>query len=77
MSILCRVVGLTLREWVRSLVIWEGLGVELLLLHTERSQLRCFRHILPEGDLEDNLGHTEGTMSPNCPGSISGFLQQN
>ena len=35
-----RVSGLSLRDRVRSSVIREGLGVEPLLLHIERSQMR-------------------------------------
>ncbi|KAF7654265.1 hypothetical protein LDENG_00072170, partial [Lucifuga dentata] len=46
MRFLCRVSGLTLRDRVRSLDIQEGLGVEPLLLHIERSQLRWFRHLV-------------------------------
>ena len=42
MSFLRRVSGLSLRDRVRSSDIWEGLRVELLLLHMERSQLRWF-----------------------------------
>ncbi|KAF7648618.1 hypothetical protein LDENG_00154150 [Lucifuga dentata] len=41
-----RVPGLTLRDRVRNSDIQEGLGVELLLLHIERSQLRWFRHLI-------------------------------
>ncbi len=40
-----RVAGVSLRDKVRSSVIREGLGVELLLLCTERSQLRSFEHL--------------------------------
>uniref|UniRef100_A0A3B5M1U4 Eukaryotic translation initiation factor 4H n=1 Tax=Xiphophorus couchianus TaxID=32473 RepID=A0A3B5M1U4_9TELE len=48
MGFLRRVAGLSLRDRVRSSVIREGLRVEPLLLHIERSQLRsiwsgCFR----------------------------------
>ena len=42
-SFLHRVAGLSLRHRVRGSVIWKGLGVESLLLHIERSQLRWFR----------------------------------
>jgi len=38
--------GLSLRDRVRSLVILEGLIVESLLLHIERSQLRWFMHLV-------------------------------
>ena len=40
MSFLRRVVGRSLRDRVRSSIILEELGVEPLLLHIERSQLR-------------------------------------
>ena len=40
MGFLCRVAGVSLRGRVRSSAIREGLGVELLLLSMERSQLR-------------------------------------
>ncbi|KAF7656129.1 hypothetical protein LDENG_00046000, partial [Lucifuga dentata] len=46
MRFLCRVSGITLRDRVRSSDIREGLGVELLLLRIERSQLRWFRHLI-------------------------------
>ncbi|KAF7642406.1 hypothetical protein LDENG_00258420 [Lucifuga dentata] len=53
MRFLCRVSGLTLRDRVRSSDIQEGLRVELLLLHIERSQLRWFGHLIriPPGRL--------------------------
>uniref|UniRef100_A0A8C6NVI1 Troponin T, slow skeletal muscle n=1 Tax=Nothobranchius furzeri TaxID=105023 RepID=A0A8C6NVI1_NOTFU len=35
MSFLCRVAGLSLRDRVRNSAIWEGLGVDPLLLHME------------------------------------------
>ena len=41
-----RVAGVSLMDRVRSLSIWEGLGVQLLLLCVERSQLRWFEHLL-------------------------------
>ena len=37
--------GLSLRHSLRSSPIWEELGVEPLLLHVERSQLRWLRHL--------------------------------
>lgn len=40
MSFLWRISGLSLRDSVRTSVIWEALGVELLLLHTKSSQQR-------------------------------------
>ncbi|TWW62708.1 hypothetical protein D4764_04G0013550 [Takifugu flavidus] len=53
MSFLCRVAGLSLRNRVRSLDIREGLGVELLLLYIERSQLGWLGHLarMPSGCL--------------------------
>uniref|UniRef100_A0A8C6NPK6 Reverse transcriptase domain-containing protein n=1 Tax=Nothobranchius furzeri TaxID=105023 RepID=A0A8C6NPK6_NOTFU len=52
-----RVAGLSLRDWVRSLDIREGLGVELLLLRIERSQLRWFGHLIrmPPGRLPGDV----------------------
>jgi len=44
MSFLCRVAGLSRRDRVRSSDIRRELGVEPLLLHVKRSQLRWFRH---------------------------------
>ena len=45
--------GLSLRDRVRSSAIREGLRVEPLLLHIERSQLRWFGHLtrMPPGRL--------------------------
>ncbi|MEJ4846145.1 hypothetical protein SKA08_15585, partial [Enterococcus faecium] len=53
MSFLRRVAGLSLRDRVRSSAIREGLRVEPLLLHIERSQLRWFGHLtrMPPGRL--------------------------
>ncbi|KAJ0009346.1 hypothetical protein NQD34_001048 [Periophthalmus magnuspinnatus] len=53
MGFLCRVAGRTLRDRVRSSVTQEELGVEPLLLHVERSQLRWLGHLLrmPPGRL--------------------------
>ncbi|CAG5932579.1 unnamed protein product [Menidia menidia] len=53
MSFLRRVAGLSLRDRVRSSAIREGLGVEPLLLHVERSQLRWLGHLfrMPPGRL--------------------------
>ncbi|KAI3366505.1 hypothetical protein L3Q82_000635 [Scortum barcoo] len=45
MSFLRRVAGCSLRDMVRSSVTQEELGVEPLLLHIERSQLRWLRHL--------------------------------
>jgi len=46
MGFLRRVSGLSLRDGVRSLVIREGLGVELLLLRIEMSQMRWLRQLV-------------------------------
>ncbi|TWW67219.1 hypothetical protein D4764_02G0002600 [Takifugu flavidus] len=53
MSFLRRVAGLSLRDRVRSFDIREGLGVEPLLLHLERSQLGWLGHLarMPSGRL--------------------------
>ncbi len=53
MGFLGRVAGVSLRDKVRSSVICEGLEVELLLLCSERSQLRWFRNLvrMPPGCL--------------------------
>ena len=46
MSFLRRVAGISLRDRVRSSITRERLGVEPLLLHLERSQLRWFGHLV-------------------------------
>uniref|UniRef100_A0A8C6NNI1 Reverse transcriptase domain-containing protein n=1 Tax=Nothobranchius furzeri TaxID=105023 RepID=A0A8C6NNI1_NOTFU len=46
MSFLRRVARLSLRDRVRSLVIREGLGVDPLLLHIKRSQLRWLGYLV-------------------------------
>ncbi|KAK3537233.1 hypothetical protein QTP70_003994 [Hemibagrus guttatus] len=53
MSFLRRVAGRSLRDRVRSSVTWEELGVQLLLFHIERGQLRWLRHLfwMPQGRL--------------------------
>ena len=53
MDFLYRVAGHSLRNGVRSSVTREELGVELLLLHIERSQLRWLGHLyrMPPGRL--------------------------
>ncbi|KAK3562555.1 hypothetical protein QTP86_002034 [Hemibagrus guttatus] len=53
MSFLHRVAGRSLRDRVRSSVTREKLGVELLLLHIERGQLRWLGHLfwMPPGCL--------------------------
>jgi len=50
---LCRVAGLSLRDRVRSSDIRRELGVEPLLIHVKRSQLRWFGHLIrmPPGRL--------------------------
>lgn len=50
--ILCSLAGLILRDKLRSSVIRDDLGFQSLLLHTERKQLRQFRHL--------------ARMSPEC-----------
>ncbi|PWA24146.1 hypothetical protein CCH79_00020652, partial [Gambusia affinis] len=80
--------GLSLRE--RSSVIQEGLRVEPLLLHIERSQLRsiwsgclldaslvrCSGHVPPGGDPGEDPEHTGGTMSLGWHGNNLGFLEE-
>ncbi|TWW61130.1 hypothetical protein D4764_05G0012200 [Takifugu flavidus] len=53
MSFLRRVVGLSLRDRVRSSAIREELGVKSLLLRVERSQMRWLGHLvrMPPGRL--------------------------
>ncbi|KAK3542716.1 hypothetical protein QTP70_000099 [Hemibagrus guttatus] len=53
MSFLRRVVGRSLRDRVKSSVTWKELGVEPLLLHNERGQLRWLGHLfrMPPGRL--------------------------
>ncbi|KAK3519754.1 hypothetical protein QTP70_003889 [Hemibagrus guttatus] len=53
MSFIRRVAGRSLRDRVRSSVTREELGVELLLLHIERGQLRWLGHLfqMPPGRL--------------------------
>ncbi|KAK3506845.1 hypothetical protein QTP70_029252 [Hemibagrus guttatus] len=53
MSFLHSVAGRSLRDRVRSSVTWEELGVEPLLLHIERGQLRWLGHLsrMPPGRL--------------------------
>ena len=62
MSFLRRVSGLSLRDSVRTSAIREELGIELLLLHTEASQMRWFGHFVkmpPE--------HLPGEVFRACP----------
>ncbi|KAK3527289.1 hypothetical protein QTP86_018597 [Hemibagrus guttatus] len=62
MSFLRRVAGRSLRDRVRSSVTREGLGVEPLLLHIERGQLRWLGHLfrMPPG-------HLPGEVFRACP----------
>ncbi|KAK3566846.1 hypothetical protein QTP86_004550 [Hemibagrus guttatus] len=62
MSFLRRVVGRSLRDRVRSSVTREELGVEPLLLHIERGQLRWLGHLfrMPPG-------HLPGEVFRACP----------
>ncbi len=89
MSFLRRVAGRTLRDRVRSSVTREELGVEPLLLHIERNQLRWLGHLfqmspgrLPGEVLRafptgrrprEDPGHAGGTMSLSLPGNALGF----
>ncbi|TWW71626.1 hypothetical protein D4764_16G0001230 [Takifugu flavidus] len=64
LSFLRRVAGLPLRDRVRSSAIREELGVEPLLLHVERSQMRWLGHLvrMPPGRLP-------GEVFRACPSS--------
>lgn len=87
MSFLHREVGRSLRVRVKSSVTQEELGVELLLLHIKRSQLRWFGHLyrmmspgrLPRevfqasgGHSKEDPGHAGVTMSLGWPGNSLG-----
>ncbi|KAK7889103.1 hypothetical protein WMY93_024663 [Mugilogobius chulae] len=92
MSFLRRVAGRSLRDRVRCSVTREELGVEPLLLHIERGQLRWLGHLyrMPPGRLPgecsghvplgggqgEDPGHAGGTMSIDCPGNASGSSQK-
>ena len=91
MGFLRRVADISLRGRVRSLVIWEGHGVEPLLLCVERSQLRWFGHLArpPPGRLPREVfqarpawrrprgrGPSGGTIAPRWPGNASGSPSQ-
>ncbi|KAK3535383.1 hypothetical protein QTP70_011279 [Hemibagrus guttatus] len=84
MSFLHRVVGRSLRDRVRSSVTQEELGVEPLLLHIERGQLRWLGHLfrMPPGRLPgdggpgEDPGHAGETMSFGWPGNASGSLRK-
>ncbi|TWW62393.1 hypothetical protein D4764_04G0010400 [Takifugu flavidus] len=81
MSFIPRVAALSLRDRVRSSAIREELGVETLLLHVERSQMRWLGHldrmppVLLPGEVfracpsskrpPGHLGHVGETMSLN------------
>ncbi|KAK3510350.1 hypothetical protein QTP70_004939 [Hemibagrus guttatus] len=64
MSFLRRVVGRSLRNRVRSSVTQEELGVELLLLHIKRGQLRWLRHLfrMPLGCLPGEVFQASPTV---------------
>ncbi|KAK3546788.1 hypothetical protein QTP86_001940 [Hemibagrus guttatus] len=62
MSFLRRVAGHSLRDRVRSSVTWEGLGVEPLLLHIKRGQLRWLGHLF-----RMPLGRLPGEAFRACP----------
>ncbi|KAK3517255.1 hypothetical protein QTP70_001470 [Hemibagrus guttatus] len=74
MSFLCRVAGRSFRDRVRSSVTREELGVEPLLLHIERGQLRWLGHLfrMPPGRLpgevfrEEAPGKTQDTLERLC-----------
>ena len=91
MSFLRRVAGLSLRDRVRSSVIREELGVDPLLLHIERSQMkwlgqlgclpdaslvRCSGQVPLVGDPGEDPGHAGETMSLGWPGNASGSLRK-
>lgn len=63
--------GASLRDMVKSSVIWERLGVEPLLLSIERSQLRWFKHLgrMPPGHLPRLvfLAHPTGKRPREVP----------
>ncbi|KAK3534690.1 hypothetical protein QTP86_020345 [Hemibagrus guttatus] len=62
MSFLHRVAGCSLRDRVRSSVTREELGVEPLLLHIERGQLRWLGHLF-----QMPPGHLSGEVFRACP----------
>ncbi|KAK3514990.1 hypothetical protein QTP70_003259 [Hemibagrus guttatus] len=62
MSFLRRVAGRSLRDRVRSSVTREELGVEPLLLHIERGQLRWLGHLF-----RLSLGRLPGEVFRACP----------
>ena len=78
MSFLRRVAGRSLRDRVRSSVTREDLGVEPLLLHIERSQMRWLGHLFwkPPGRLPREVSwhvplggdprKTQGTLERLC-----------
>ena len=63
------VAGFSIRDRVRIAVIWEGLGVESLLLPVKRSQLRWFGHLtrMPSGRLPREVYQT-GPTEKRPPG---------
>ncbi|KAK3518826.1 hypothetical protein QTP70_014865 [Hemibagrus guttatus] len=76
MSFLHRVAGRSLRDRVRSSVTQEELGVEPLLLHIERGQLRWLGQDPPEWKTGEDPGHAGETMSLGWPGNASGSLRK-
>ncbi|KAK3517289.1 hypothetical protein QTP70_002930 [Hemibagrus guttatus] len=66
MSFLCRVAGPSFRDRVRSSVTREELGVEPLLLHIERGQLRWLGHLfrMPPGRLPGEVFREEAPGKP-------------
>ncbi|TWW56216.1 hypothetical protein D4764_08G0002030 [Takifugu flavidus] len=62
MSFLRRVAGLSLRDRVRSSAIREELGVKLLLLRVERSQMRWLGHLV-----RMSPGRLPGEVFRACP----------
>lgn len=44
-------------------------GVQLVLIHSDSSQLRWLRHIPPGGAPDEDPGHVGGTLFLGCPGN--------
>ncbi len=88
MSVLGRVPRLTVGDRTRWLDIQKELGVQSLLLHVERSQLRCFGHLIRippggvplgvlwqcGGDPGANPEHARGIICPIWPVNVPGPL---
>ncbi|TWW55949.1 hypothetical protein D4764_09G0009990 [Takifugu flavidus] len=64
MSFLRRVAGLSLRDRARSSAIREELGVEPLLLHVERNQMRWIGHLV-RMPLDTSLMRCSGHIPPD------------